>query len=174
MEELSRCVKSTNVAMERAQLMRARWCPQLKKRCRQVFSVGPRRGCDICATWFVPRLYKGASLKDSQRVKAGSNTSTVTLRVVRGEEKRSLKSETVKYGHEYQVTRTRERIPGEGQQHIQKTDPFSRQRGRPQKHDRNCQRVMNIWSWAPDGARRQDSLIDWSSVAMWLTLDSQN
>jgi hypothetical protein len=32
------------------------------------------------------------------RVEAGSNTSTVTLRVVGGNEKESLKSETVKYG----------------------------------------------------------------------------
>jgi hypothetical protein len=35
-------------------------------------------------------------------VEAGSNTSTVTLRVVRGYEKGSLKSETVKYGLETQ------------------------------------------------------------------------
>jgi hypothetical protein len=33
------------------------------------------------------------------RVEAGSNTSTVTLRVVGGDEKGSLKSERVKYGH---------------------------------------------------------------------------
>jgi hypothetical protein len=33
-------------------------------------------------------------------VKAGSDTSTVDLRVVEGDEKGSLKSETVKYGHE--------------------------------------------------------------------------
>jgi hypothetical protein len=39
------------------------------------------------------------------RVEAGSNTSTVTLRVVGGDEKGILKSETVKYA-------------GKGQQHI--------------------------------------------------------
>jgi hypothetical protein len=33
------------------------------------------------------------------RVEAVSNTFTVTLRVVGGDEKGSLKSETVKYGH---------------------------------------------------------------------------
>jgi hypothetical protein len=33
-------------------------------------------------------------------VEAGSNTSTVTLRVVGGDEKGSLRSETVKYGRE--------------------------------------------------------------------------
>jgi hypothetical protein len=43
-------------------------------------------------------------------VEAGSNTSTVTLRVVGGDKKGSLKFETVKYGHEYQGTRTRERL----------------------------------------------------------------
>jgi hypothetical protein len=42
------------------------------------------------------------------RVEAGSNTSTVTLRVVGGDEKGSLKSETVKYGRESHGTRTRE------------------------------------------------------------------
>jgi hypothetical protein len=35
-------------------------------------------------------------------VEVGSNTSTVTLRVVRGDEKGSLKSETVKYGTQIQ------------------------------------------------------------------------
>jgi hypothetical protein len=67
------------------------------------------------------------------RAEAGSNTSTVTLRVVRSDEKESLKSERVKYGHESQGTRTRERLRWRGQHHIQKTDPSSRQRGRPTK-----------------------------------------
>jgi hypothetical protein len=35
----------------------------------------------------------------SSRVEAGSNTSTVTLRIVGGEEKGNLEYETVKYGH---------------------------------------------------------------------------
>jgi hypothetical protein len=48
------------------------------------------------------------------RVGAGSNTSTVILRVVGGDEKESLKSETVKYGRESQGTRTRERVRREG------------------------------------------------------------
>jgi hypothetical protein len=41
------------------------------------------------------------------RVEAGSNTSTVILRVVGGDEKGSLASETVKYGHESYGTRTK-------------------------------------------------------------------
>jgi hypothetical protein len=64
-------------------------------------------------------------------VVAGSNTSTVTLRVVGGEEKGSLKSETVKYGRGSQGTRKKKDCAGKGQQHIQKTDPSSRQRGCP-------------------------------------------
>jgi hypothetical protein len=40
------------------------------------------------------------------RVEAGSNTSTVTLRVVGGDEEGSLESETAEYGHESYVTRT--------------------------------------------------------------------
>jgi hypothetical protein len=48
------------------------------------------------------------------RVEAGSNTSTVTLWVVGGDEKVSLKSESVKYGHESQWTRTREGLRWRG------------------------------------------------------------
>jgi hypothetical protein len=40
-------------------------------------------------------------------VEAGSNTSTVNLRVVGGDKKGSLESERVKYGHESHGTRTR-------------------------------------------------------------------
>jgi hypothetical protein len=45
---------------------------------------------------------------------AGSNTSTVTLRVVGGDEKGSLKCETVKYGRETQGARTKERLRWQG------------------------------------------------------------
>jgi hypothetical protein len=47
-------------------------------------------------------------------VEAGSNTSTVNLRVVGGDEKGSLKSETVKYGRKSQGIRTRERLRWQG------------------------------------------------------------
>jgi hypothetical protein len=40
-------------------------------------------------------------------VEAGLKASTVTLRVVGGDEKGSLESETVKYGHESHGSRTR-------------------------------------------------------------------
>jgi hypothetical protein len=45
---------------------------------------------------------------EGTRVEAGSNTSTVTLRVIGGDEMGSLKSETVKYGPESKEARTRE------------------------------------------------------------------
>jgi hypothetical protein len=45
------------------------------------------------------------------------------------------------------------------------TRPLVRE-GAPQKQDRNYQTVINIWLWAPDGAR----LTDWPSVAMRLWL----
>jgi hypothetical protein len=65
----------------------------------------------VFPTLSVPRCHKQDKSRDSQtldtRVKAGSNTSTVTLRVVGGDEKGSLESETVKYDYESYVTRTR-------------------------------------------------------------------
>jgi hypothetical protein len=49
--------------------------------------------------------------------------------------------------------------------------------GAQEKQDRNSQIVINIWSWTPDGARHQDLLIDWPSVAMqlwlWFWLENQ-
>jgi hypothetical protein len=53
----------------------------------------------------VPGLYNEDQLPSCG---GGSNTSTVTLRVVGGDEKGSLKTERVKYGREIQGTRTRE------------------------------------------------------------------
>jgi hypothetical protein len=51
------------------------------------------------------------------------------------------------------------------------THPLVRE-GAPQKQDRNCKRVINIWSWAPDGVRHQELLIDWPSDAMWLWIEA--
>jgi hypothetical protein len=62
---------------------------------------------------YVPRLYNEGHLSRTP-VEAGSNASTVTLRVVGGDEMGSLKSETVKYGNESQGTRTRERLRWRG------------------------------------------------------------
>jgi hypothetical protein len=76
-------------------------------------------------------------------VEVGSNTSTVTLRVVGADEKGSLKSETVKYGRKSQGIRTRERLRWRGPAAYIR--PLVRE-GASQKQDRNCQRVTDIWS----------------------------
>jgi hypothetical protein len=79
-------------------------------------------------------------------VEAGSNTSTVTLRVVRGDKKGSLKSETVKYG----------RVPRESDQrkialarassiYKRQTPPLIRE-GFPQEQDVTVTQVIKIWS----------------------------
>jgi hypothetical protein len=97
------------------------------------------------------------------RVEAGLNTSIVTLRVVGGDEKRSLISETVRYGLESQGTRARERLRWQGQAAYEYTKDrpvLSSEREPHKKQDRNCQTIINIWSWATDGARHQDLLID--------------
>jgi hypothetical protein len=49
--------------------------------------------------------------------------------------------------------RPEEDCAGKSQQHMQKTDPSSCQKGRLTKQNRNCQIVINIWTWALDGAR---------------------
>jgi hypothetical protein len=67
--------------------------------------------------WSVRRLYDASTLVATAGVpcvEAGSNTSTVTLRVIGGDEKGSLKSETVKYGRETQGARTNERLRWRG------------------------------------------------------------
>jgi hypothetical protein len=51
-------------------------------------------------------------------VEAGSNTSTVALRVVGGDEKESLESETVKYGRESHGLEPESDSAGEGQQQL--------------------------------------------------------
>jgi hypothetical protein len=58
--------------------------------------------------WAPPHGYIMETYKEVVLVEVGSNISTVALRVVRGDEKGSLESETVKYGHESHGTRTRE------------------------------------------------------------------
>jgi hypothetical protein len=57
---------------------------------------------------------------------------------------------------------------GEGQQHIQKTDPSSHQRGASQKQDCNCQTVINI----SRGSTQR--LTDWPTISRNVTLTLSN
>jgi hypothetical protein len=60
-------------------------------------------GCSILGP------HEVGSVQDSDCVEAGSNTSTVTLRVLGDKKKKgSLEFETVKYGREYHGTRSQE------------------------------------------------------------------
>jgi hypothetical protein len=63
---------------------------------------------------FYINLLRNSVFKRVTRVEAGSNTSTVTLRVVGGDEKASLKSETVKYGLETKGPQTQEGLHWRG------------------------------------------------------------
>jgi hypothetical protein len=83
-------------------------------------------------------------MRQSQtRVEAGSNTSTVILQVVGGDEKESLKSETVIYGREYQGTLTRERLRWQESAAYTKDRPvLSSERAPHKKQDRNCQTTV--------------------------------
>jgi hypothetical protein len=58
---------------------------------------------EVFSVWFVPRLYN-----EIPEYLPGSNTSTVALRGVGGDEKGSLESGTAKYCLETHGTRTRE------------------------------------------------------------------
>jgi hypothetical protein len=103
----------------------------------------------------------------STRVEAGSNTSTVNLRVTGGDEKGSLKSETVKYGGERDSDPRKTKLTSVSSIYKRQTRPLVRY-GSPTNQDRNCQKVINIWSWAPDGARQQDLL--WLTVSRNVTM----
>jgi hypothetical protein len=85
--------------------------------------------------------------KESSRVEAGSNTSTVTLRVVGGDEKRSLKSERVKYGREFQGTRTKERLRWQRPAAYIKDRPVLSSERAPHKNKTvTVTHVIKIWS----------------------------
>jgi hypothetical protein len=58
---------------------------------------------------------------------------------------------------------------GKGQNHINDSPVLSSERA-PHKNS-TCQTVINIWSWTPYGARHQDLLTVWPSVAMWFDFD---
>jgi hypothetical protein len=100
------------------------WFAYIRCSATDVFCMGPPQD-------YISGTELNQIRERAPHLEAGSNISTVTLRVVGGDEKGSLKSQTVKYGREYQGTWTRERLRCKGQQHIQKADPSSRQRGRP-------------------------------------------
>jgi hypothetical protein len=93
---------------------------------KQVYAAVPQKKCshgnDRSTIWTVfstrsgPRCYNRDKLKviSVTSVEAESNTSTVTLRVVGGDEKGSFESETVNYGHESHGSRTQKCLHWQG------------------------------------------------------------
>jgi hypothetical protein len=80
-------------------------------------------------------------------VEAGSNTYTVTLRVVGGDGKGSLESETVKYCHEYHGPRTRKWLCWRGPAATVNVRPvLSSERAPHINKPANCLTVIKIWS----------------------------
>jgi hypothetical protein len=67
-------------------------------------------------------------------VEVGSNTSTVTLQVIGGDEKGSLKPETVKYGHDSQGTGTRDTLRWQGPAAYTKDRPILSSERAPHKN----------------------------------------
>jgi hypothetical protein len=107
-------------------IMRLRYCPSV------FFSI-----------WWYTAEARGLI----SRVEAGSNTSTVTLRIVGGDEKGSLESETVKCGYESHGTRT-PKITALGMARSnskRQTRPLVRE-GAAHEQPRNCLTIIKIWS----------------------------
>jgi hypothetical protein len=98
-------------------------------------------------------------------VEAGSNTSTVTLQVVWGDEKGSLKSETVKYGYESKGTWTQERLHGRVPAAYTKDRPVLSHERTPTKTGPYLSKTNKYLVVTPRwGALFQDKLANWLSV----------
>jgi hypothetical protein len=80
------------------------------------------------------------------RVEAGSNTSTVTLRVVVGDKKGRLKSERVKYGRESHGTQTRVTALARASSNYKRQTRSPVRERAPYKNTRNCLTVIKTWS----------------------------
>jgi predicted alpha/beta hydrolase len=94
------------------------------------------------------------------RVEAGSNISTVSLPVVGGDEKGSLESGTVKYGHESHGTRIREWKRWREPAAIVNDRPIlSSERMLYKDYDCRCSFEKRTSGRESQGARRQDELI---------------
>jgi hypothetical protein len=99
----------------------------------------------VCSSQYAKRLLQGSN--GLTHVEAGSNTATVTLRVVGGDEKGSLKCETVKYGLKFEGTRTGERLRWQGPAaHTKDRRDLSSERAPHKKKTVTVTQVIKIWS----------------------------
>jgi hypothetical protein len=98
-----------HVSRQRTRLEKSKRCPETETRFVATDETQNNRGTATHGDFYEGRV---TVIKGS--VETGSNTSTVTLRVVGGDEKGSLKFETAKYGRESQGIRTRGRLRWQG------------------------------------------------------------
>jgi hypothetical protein len=136
-QRLGKHIPAKANARNRTSIARQRICKHASVTIEAVFSA-----------WSVEIVYKEEfqSWQKHTRVEAGSNTSTVTLRVVGGDEKGSLKSETVKYGRKSQWTTIRERLRWQGPAAHAKDRPFLSSERAPHGNKNVTVRQINIWS----------------------------
>jgi hypothetical protein len=123
-----------------------------------------------CPRWgLTPRLPVSRNVTSTlssfqTHVEAGSNTSTIALRIVRGDEKGNLESKTGKYGCESHGTRTREWLRWRGPAAFVNDRPVLLSERptstNPQLSDSNKNLVVSRQM----GALYQDRLADWPSV----------
>jgi hypothetical protein len=86
----------------------------------------------------------GALLQDGQADETVCRNITLNFTFANSEEKRSLQSETVKYGQESQWTGTRGL--GRASSIYKRQTRLPVREGARQKQDLNSQTVINIWS----------------------------
>jgi hypothetical protein len=103
------------------------------------------RGCVFCVVCAEELPWRQFVLQFSSHVEAGSNTSTLALWVVGGDEYGSLESETLKYGCKSHGTRTREWLRWRGPAAASKshTRPLFRESA-PHQQTCNCLTVIKI------------------------------
>jgi hypothetical protein len=85
-----------------------------RKHSNQLLMCNPDKGCSRYGRRVGYNKEEDIQFSVWSRVEAWSNTSTVTPRVVGGDEKGSLESERVNYGHESHGSRTRKCLLWQG------------------------------------------------------------
>jgi hypothetical protein len=136
--------------MLRARILEAEKQPLLANGSETTFVSWQRLGIQVPAATdthatidvLLKTVFSTRSVERSYTEEAGSNTSTVALRVVGGDEKRSLESETENMVTSATGLGPENDCPGEGQQ---QTRPVVRESA-PHEQTRNCLTVTKIWS----------------------------
>jgi hypothetical protein len=100
----------------------------------------------------LPKLWRKIWTDQNRQpsVEARSNTSSVALRVVVGDEKGRLESETVKYGRDSHGTRTLEWLRWREPAAIVNDRPVLTSERALHINKRNSLTAIKIWSYAPD------------------------